>query len=908
MGVLTRVQPLDFRLLGPLEVVRDGETVGLGPPQRRALLTYLLLQANEVVPRSRLVDALWGERPPERAATALQVHVHGLRKALGAERIETRGRDYLLHVGEGELDLDRFRGLLAAGRVHEALALWRGPALAGAGDAAFLDVEAGRLEELRLAAVEERIAADLAAGAGAELVDELEALAAEHPFRESVRALLMTALYRAGRQADALAAYRDARRTLVEELGLEPGPELQALEARILRQDPALLPQPAGRLPAPPTSFVGRERELDGLAGLLAQPDVRLVTLTGPGGTGKTRLALAAAGRARPDAVFVDLLPAGDADGVLTAVAAALGVAESRAGTLLDDVLEHLRSAPALLLLDNFEHVVAAAPVVTELLRGAPALTVLATSRAALRASGEHEYPVPPLAEEDAVALFDARARAVAPDFDAAAPAVAAICRRLDSLPLAIELAAARTKLFPPELLLERLDDRLTLLSGPVDVPERQRTLRGALDWSHGLLAPAEQELFRRLGVFAGSFTVADAEAVCGAGVDELAALVDQSLVRRLAGGRLALLETIREYALELLAASGEEGEQRRRHAAHLLGLAEAADAVTFGGDQAEWWARLDLAHDDLRAALSWAAEAGESEQELRLGAALWSFWNGRGHWREGRRRLEAALARGEDAAPGTRARAAAAAGALAYRQGDLATAEARYEEAHVGFLDVGDRLGEGRMLGEFGNLAVARGEYELALGRYEEARALFRELGLDSRVGKVTANMGAVANIRRDFARGSELLREALELQRAAADHDGAAISLHNLARAELQLGRRREAARLLAEGLEAARELGYRELIAYSLEGIAEVGAAGSDPEPAARLAGAGSALLDELGVALGPDDAASHEAALAALRRSLGQEGLDAALERGAALPVDEAVELALAVARSAAAASS
>lgn len=899
MGV-SGAQRLEFRLLGPLEVVRGGETVDAGPPQRRALLAYLLLHANEVVPWSRLVDALWGEYPPARAATALQVHVHGLRKALGAERIETRGSGYLLRLGEAELDLERFRSLLAAGRPHEALALWRGPALAAAGKAAYLDAEAARLEELRLAALEERIEADLALGAGAALLEEVETLVREHPFRERPRALLMTALYRAGRQADALAAYRDARRVFVEELGLEPGPALQELERRILRHDPALLPPAAGRLPAPATTFVGRDREVEELVALLGHPGVRVVTLTGPGGTGKTRLALAAAAAARPDAVFVDLAPTAAVDGVLGAVAAALGVAGEAGGPVLDELLERLRGARTTLVLDNFEHVLEAAPFVGELVRGAPGLAVLVTSRSALRITGEHEYPVPPLSEEDAVALFAARARAVVSELEVDAVSVAAICRRLDRLPLAIELAAARAKLFPPDLLLERLDDRLGL-AGPVDVPERQRTLRAALDWSHDLLEPGEQTLFRRLGVFAGSFTVADAEAVCGADAVELESLVDKSLVRRVGDGRLALLETIREYAVERLRAAAEEAELRRRHADRFLALAEAADQVTFGGDQAGWWARLDLARDDLAAALSWAASAGEPERELRLVVALWGYWAARGQWSEGRSRLEDALSRAGEAEAVLRARVAAAAGALAYRQGDLDAAAARYEEAHALFVRAGDEAGVARMLGEFGNLAVARGEHERALEYYGEARSLFRALGIESRVAKVVANMGAVANLRRDFERGSELLREALVLQRAVQDHDGAAISAHNLARAELQLGRAAAAAGLFAEALESAGELGYRELIAYALEGIAAVGAAVGEGARAALLAGAGRAMLAELGVALAADDAAAHERALDLLRDRLGEDVLERELARGAGLSVEEAVELGLAVAR-------
>ena len=522
---------MDFAILGPLRVGGPAGPIELPAAKQRSLLAALLLaHREEAVAPARLIDVLWGEEPPATAAKALQVHISRLRRALGPDdRIVTRASGYAIALEPGELDLERFESLVARARaagqpqeasalLGEALALFRGPPLADAPLLGPAAAEAGRLADLRLAVLEERIDADLAAGADAALVGELEALAAEHPYRERLHGQLMRALYRAGRQADALDAFRRVRGSLVEDLGLDPGRELQQLEAAILAHDPSLdVDEPAGApepppLPSPLTPLLGREAEVEAAAALLGDPAVRLVTLTGPGGIGKTRMALELASRTAErygdGARFVPLAAIDAAVRVVPAIAQALGV--------VDDLAEHLASRELLLVVDNLEQVLDAAPDLAALLATAPRVTLLATSRAPLRIAGERELAVSPLAREPAVELFVTRARALGARVEPG-PDVERICDRLDRLPLAIELAAARSKLLSPAAILDRLERRLDLLSsGPRDAPARQQTLRAAIGWSYDLLDPPVQRLFAELGVFVGGWTLEAAEAVCG--------------------------------------------------------------------------------------------------------------------------------------------------------------------------------------------------------------------------------------------------------------------------------------------------------------------------------------------------------------------------------------------------------
>jgi predicted ATPase/DNA-binding SARP family transcriptional activator len=577
---------MEFRILGPLEVDDGTGPVRIPGAKERALLADLLVHAGRVVSADRLIDDLWGDQPPGNPANTLQGRVSALRRALGpvAGVLVTRPPGYLLELDHEQVDAARFDRLVAEARrsaardspdaarqLDEALALWRGPALAEFADQPWAQAEAARLEELRLVAVELRAEVGLAAGRHSELVGELEALVAAHPHRERLRARLMLALYRSGRQADALRVYQETRAVLAEELGIDPSPELQRLHRGILTQDPSLdgaaavpATPPPRNLPERLTSFVGRELELSEVGKLVEQH--RLVTITGPGGAGKTSLAVELArqlGDGWPDGVWlVELAALRDPGLVPEAVIAALGIGEEpgvASGPLaapVERLAEFVRDKGLLLVLDNCEHLAGAcAELVERLLRGAPGLKVLATSREVLGVPGEVRWPVPPLAvPEDAVAaealagfdavrLFAERARMADPDFvlDAdSGPAAAELCRRLDGMPLAIELAAARVRVLPTRELAARLHDRFRLLTGGARTADpRQRTLRATVDWSWELLEEPDRRLFRRLAVFAGGWTLDAAEAVCaGDGVaaddvlDGMVRLVDRSLDR----------------------------------------------------------------------------------------------------------------------------------------------------------------------------------------------------------------------------------------------------------------------------------------------------------------------------------------------------------------------------------------
>jgi predicted ATPase/DNA-binding SARP family transcriptional activator len=674
------VSVFELRFLGPVQAVRAGRDVPLGGPRQRAVLALLALDAGRVVPAGRLVDEIWLGRPPLGAAKTLRSYVSRLRSALAPEvAVVARGGGYALGAGPGQLDVRRFERYLAEGqavlgggeavsagnRFREALALWRGPALADVLDVEPLAREGARLDGLRLAAVEGRLEADLGVGLHAEVAGELEQLVCEHPLRERWWRLLMLALYRGGRQADALAAYQRARAVLAGELGLEPGLELRELERAVLRHE---VPPPARNwrrhnLPAQLTSFLGREQEVAMLGTLLGE--ARLVTLTGAGGTGKTRLALEfAAGVVErfADGVWLAEL-AGISDPGLVAgqVMEALGVRQAGDMPVIEALRFRLRSAELLLVLDNCEHLLdACAQLAGALLSSSPGLRVLATSREPLGVSGEVAWPVPPLALPSdgadpaviagtpAVRLFLDRGALARPGAGlAGAPAVVIgrICRELDGLPLAIELAAARTSTLSVEDVEAHLADKFRFLAYRRPVADRRhQALKAAIDWSYELLPAAEQEVFRQLSVFAGDFGLAQAAQVCCGG-DEAAAfdLVDRLASKSLAvadtaGGqtRYRLLETIRQYAAGRLAETGNAGLTRRRHAGSFLTLAERERDL----------AVLAREHDNFRAALSWSLSQ-DSETGPRLARALGGFWLARGFHQEGQDWLERALAAG---------------------------------------------------------------------------------------------------------------------------------------------------------------------------------------------------------------------------------------------------------------------
>jgi predicted ATPase/DNA-binding SARP family transcriptional activator len=806
---------MKFRILGPLEVV-DGDTaITFDAPKLRTLLAVLLLHANEIVSSQRLIDELWGEDPPRTAPKVVQTYVSQLRKAVGRGAIVTRPPGYMLLIEDGALDAECFRRLTAEGRdlaaighqeqaskrFRSALGRWRGSPLADVAFESFARNEVERLEEERLGTLIERIDCELALGQHQELVAELEMLVREYPLRERLRAQLMLALYRSGSQADALEAYQQARRTLADQLGLEPSSELRELHASILRQDASLSdlaprPEASAELPAEPTPFLGRARELAEIAALLQRADSRLLTLTGPGGTGKTRLALqAAAGSADrfPDGVWwVPLSALRDPALLTSAIAQALNIKERPDHHLEDDVVAQLTAKATLLVLDNAEHLLPdAADVVADLVSSTSA-TWLVTSRERLEVHAEQVFPVPTLTDRDGVDLFVSRARALDPSFELTG-SVAELCGRVDNLPLALELAAASTSLFSPQQLLERLSQRLDLLKGPRDADPRQQTLRATIEWSYELLTSVEQRLFRSLSCFAGGCTYEAAEEVCGADPECLQSLLGKSLLGRLNSGpspRYRMLETIREYAADRLEHVGEAEAVRHRHANWCCELVERR--LGHVGDQGwdltspEDFEGLYEERDNIQAALGWAWSTGEDELALRLGSACIRFWFERGLFHDAKAWFEAAKTKLPGASAPVQLQSLKVAGLIAF----FVDADAAEADRH-----------------------------------WARALALAEQLGDPAELAWVESRRAGVVSKSGDLEQALVLREAALAAVRAAGRPFAEADELHMIGEVLRDLGRLEEAADALLRAREIARKIGYDWLLAANAHSLGDL-----------------------------------------------------------------------------------
>ena len=721
-------------------------------------------------------------------------------------------------------------------------------------------------------------------------------------------------------------------------------------------------------LPSQLTPFIGREREVVEVRQRLLHPDVRLLTLTGPGGVGKTRLSLKVARQVldqfEDGICFVALAPIGDPTLVPSAVAQALQVKQGAGQTVAEALKEYLQEKQLLLVLDNFERLLEAGPSLAHLLAACPRLKALVTSRVVLRLQGEHNYQVPPLTLPTAgyrpspeqlswykgIRLYMQRAQAANSQFTITtenAPAVIELCQRLDGLPLAIELAAARVSLLPPEAMLSRLGNRLALLTGGArDLPDRQRTLRATLDWSYGLLDAAERLLFARLAVFVGGWTIEAAEAVCDAGNEAealhyVSALVDKSLVLQQATiqhpPRFTMLETVREYALERLKESGELERLRRRHAGYFLELAEEAERALQGPLQGAWLDRLEAEHDNLRAALAWSlSPQGDTEVGLRLTGALSHFWYVRGHHSESRAWLQSALERSSGATT-ARAKVLFGAGQLAWFQGELARANTLLKESLTLYKDLEDDAGAAYALLFLGRTAISQGDYgqgatlveeslalfrqqgnvwgaawalivlgagalsegnvEWAAVKFEESLALYQNLGNVQGMALALLYLGRTAHMQEDDARSNKVLKESLALFKDLGDSRGLAEVLLELGRVAHTQGNNTRALALCRESLVLSRKLGDKSYIAFCLTSLAGAIQATGDAARAARLFEAAEMLLQSLDAVLDPGGSLQYDRDLAAARAQVGEEAFEEARAEGRAMTLEQAVAYAL-----------
>ncbi len=842
-----------YRLLGPVEATADdGRPLRVAAPRRRAILAYLLLHAGQAVASSELIEAMWGEEPPPAARESLQAHISRLRRELPAGAIVTWAPGYQVAVAAGELDVAVAEDLIARARravrrgdwttarddFGAALNEWRGPALSGLGGEPFAGPHAHRLDDLRLGVLEERIEIDLRLGRHAEVVDELEMLVACHPLREGLCRLLILALYRSRRQADALAAYHTLRNLLRDELGIDPSPELQALEGQMLRQDPILdAVQPVAsderrvRLPRALTALVGRDEDVAEIAALLGSH--RLVTLVGPGGVGKTRLAVEAATRAvatyADGTLFVDLAPVRNEQLVLGTIGRETGGGDRPADVIADRRM--------LLVLDNFEQIVSAGPLVSQLLRQCPGLQALVTSRVPLRVEGEQLFDVEPLAPPDAAALFVQRARESLRRWEPTA-AVTDVVMRLDHLPLAIEIAAAQVRVFPGDLLVQLTGPAAQHHGGRRDAPTRHRTLRDTIAWSYELLPDATQTAFRRLSVFAGGFDADAAADVAGAGREQLGQLMETSLLRR-DDSRFAMLETLREFAADEAERHGETAALRERHAVHFVEMMPLGADGSPGG--APWMEVCAREGDNLRRAFDHALAAGDLPSVRTLVRGVGVYWLMVGALDEGERWAQALvdLAGPDDVQE--RGRSLLLLAEYPRWSGDHPRAVALRREAVALARAAGDEERLATLLDDMSSSLAAMGQVDEALAAVDEALAICRRTTNDPQGLAHSLSAKAEVHLRcRDANAALELLEEIRRVEGSFNLPVGWAVQTDEIeARALLLAGRSAEAGKQYRCVARDAAALDVRIVFVNALAGLAAA-LVEADPTAAARTLG--------------------------------------------------------------------
>jgi predicted ATPase/DNA-binding SARP family transcriptional activator len=1011
---------LSLRLLGDFDVTLDGSPVTTFESVKvRALLAYLAVEAGRPHSRAFLAELLWPDLPAATALTYLRHVLAKLKEAIPHTLPKMVGRPQAAALAEPPfllitretvafhaeskywLDVAAFSALLEASATHahrhpetcrscarrraEAAGLYRGDFLEQIvlGDSAVFEewaaIKRERFRQQTLDALAQLTAFSVRRGAYQHAQYTAWRRMELDPWEDAAAQQLMHVLWQAGQRAAALQHYARYRQTLENELDVEPSAETTALFERIRAAEmpppPRDAPAPSAHtLPAQTTRFIGREAEQAQLADLLQESIYRLITLSGAGGIGKTRLALQVVADLQDDfadgVCFVALASITDPALVIPAIAQAFSVQESPAQPLIDNLKLHLRAKQILLVLDNVEQVSAAGPDIVALLRAAPQLTVLVTSREVLRLSGEYEFVVPPLAlpdiqhaltlptlsQSDALRLFVARAQEVQPDFaisEATAQDIAAICHRLDGLPLAIELAAARIRLLSPRALLQRLANPLTLLTGGArDLPARQQTLRATIDWSYQLLPPSEQQLLARLAVFAGGWTLEAAEAICAADdilpfaiLDGIQALVVKSLVHKQAATlpgieamlSFGMLETIRDYALERLDASDQAEELRRRHASYYLALVETAEPELEGAGEIHWARRLEAEYSNIRAALAWSCAAPSNvELSLRFIGALYAFWLRLGYLQEARAWAEQAVAQPNGPllarskailvlaqiagqldeytlvtrlyeqnleifrALGDRvgvARVLLNQGRTARIQGNYGQATRLEQASRTLFAEVGDRAGVAIALRSLGEIAFDQGALREATAHFQEAKWIAEEIGFAGRIAWTTMDLGRCAHAAGEHGQAARLLEASLLQFQALSHQTGLQQALEWQGRVAQAQGEYERAVRLYRESLQLSQAIGSRWEIANVLTGLAGTLGCSGQALRAARLFGAVEALRAAVGIPLPPVARPEYERDVAVVQAQIDAETWAAAWAAGRRMTLDQVIAEAL-----------